>query len=176
MEKMSIKRLIMFDNLKEDLRTFYAHHNKSKMAFFYYPMATAIVLYRFSCFCYKFKLTRPLSYILVRINDLLHGIWIGPRVKAGPGLFLAHSRGLVVNPETILGKNVTILQGVTLGGPGIIIGDNVTISANATIISRRHKGTGLKVGNNVTIGAGAVVICDVNDGDTVVGNPARKIN
>ena len=166
----------MFSNLKEDLKVFYEHHNRSKLAFFYYPMATAIIFFRFSCFCYKYKVLRPISYIIVRLNDLLHGIWIGPKVKAGPGLFLAHSRGLVVNPETIIGRKVTILQGVTLGGPGIIIGDNVTISANATIISRRHKGTGLRIGDNATVGAGAVVINDVDANSVVVGNPARKLS
>ena len=115
----------MFSNLKEDLKVFYEHHNRSKLAFFYYPMATAIIFFRFSCFCYKYKVLRPISYIIVRLNDLLHGIWIGPKVKAGPGLFLAHSRGLVVNPETIIGSK----------GTGLRIGDNATVGAGAVVIN-----------------------------------------
>jgi serine O-acetyltransferase len=106
---------------------------------------------------------------------LFNGIWIGPRVKVGPGLFLAHSRGLIVNPDTVIGKNCTIMQRVTLGGPKIRIGDNVLLGANAQVISRRHKGGGLKIGSNVKIAAGAVVINDISDNTTVAGNPAKII-
>jgi len=136
---------------------------------------SAVLIFRFSCFFYNYKLLRPFAYLLVRLNDLLHGIWIGPRVKAEPGLFLGHSRGLVVNPETVIGRNCTILQRVTLGGPKISIGDNVFFGANAQIISRRHKPEGLKIGNNVIIAAGSVVIHDIPDNMTVAGNPARVL-
>lgn len=165
----------MFINLTEDLKKFKRHHGDSYISYFYYPMASAIVIFRLSQTLKRYKLTTPLAYFLVRLNDFLHGVWIGPNVKAGPGFFLAHARGLVVNPETKFGNNVTILQGVTLGGPGIIVGNNVTISANATIISRRHKAGGLRIGNNVVIGAGAVVINDVADDCVVAGNPAKVI-
>jgi serine O-acetyltransferase len=125
---------------------------------------------------FNYKFLRPFAYLLVRLNDFFHGIWIGPKVKAGPGLFLAHSRGLIVNPDTVIGENCTIMQRVTLGGPNIKIGDNVLIGANAQIISRRHKGNGLTVGNNVKIAAGSVVIYDIPDNKTVAGNPAIIIS
>ena len=66
-----------------------------------------------------------------------------------------------------------MLQRVTFGGPGIIVGDNVLIGAGAQIISRRHIGGGLKIGSGAKIGAGALVISDVPENCTAVGNPAK---
>ncbi len=165
----------MFDLVKVDYRVFQQKHGKGVGPILYYPMFSAILLYRCSSFLYKYKTVRPVSYLLFRLNDFLHGVWIGSRVVAGAGLFFGHARGLVVNPETIIGENCTILHRVTLGGPNITIGNNVEIGANATIISRRGKGTGVSIGNNVIIGAGAVVIHNVPDNAIVADNPAKVL-
>ncbi|MBW4698323.1 MAG: serine O-acetyltransferase [Aphanocapsa lilacina HA4352-LM1] len=165
----------MFENLKEDIEVFRQHHGGSWVSFLYYPMFTAVVLYRFSSWCYRHRL-KPVAYLAVRLNDFLHGVWIGPRVKIGPGLFLAHARGLIVNPDTVIGNRCVILQNVTLGGPNIVVGDNVLIGAGALIISREHRVGGLAVGDNAKIGAGAVVLKDVPEGAVMVGNPARDVS
>lgn len=164
----------MFENIRSDVKAFQDYTGGGITTYFYYPMFTATMIYRFAHWCYHhhFKLV---AYLFTRLNDFLHGIWLGPRVEIGPGLVLGHARGLVVNPTTIIGKNCTILQNVTLGGPGIIIGDNVFISAGALIISRKHKGRQLVIGDNARIGAGAVVLNDVPSGAVMVGNPARNI-
>ena len=93
--------------------------------------------------------------------------------------YFTHPIGIVIHPDVKIGKNCTIYQNVTIGrGKYIdknksnvpIIGDNVTIYANAVLIN------GIKVGNNVTIGAGAIVLNDVEDNATVAGNPAKIIH
>ncbi len=90
--------------------------------------------------------------------------------------YFPHPIGIVIHPKVILGKNCTIFQNVTIGqGKNIngrdipIIGDNVTVYANAVIIG------GITIGNNVTIGAGSIVISDIPDNAVVAGNPSRII-
>lgn len=165
----------MFEKLKADIAVFDKSHGKGIVAKLYYPMFLAVILIRLQSYLFNIKILRPISYLIVRVNDLFHGIWLGPQVQIGKGLFLAHARGLVVNPETIIGENCTILQRVTIGGPNIIIGDNVFIGAGAQIISRRHKKGGLKIGDNVKIAAGSVVIHDIPDNVTVAGIPATIV-
>ena len=89
-----------------------------------------------------------------------------------------HPVGIVIHPDVQIGKNCIIFQNVTIGrGKYIehnqsdvpIIGDNVTIFANAVIVN------GIRIGNNVTIGAGSIVLNDIPDNTTVAGNPAKII-
>lgn len=92
---------------------------------------------------------------------------INPAAKIGPGLRLAHIRAIVVREGAIIGNNVTICQGVTIGiknnlDPGVIrIGDNVMVGANSCLIGN------LQIGNNVTIGAMSLINKDIPD-NTVV--------
>ena len=162
--------------MKCDILKFERHYGRGIFHKLYHPMFSAIILFRLSCFLFNYNFLKPLAYLIVRFNDLFHGIWIGPRVQAGPGLLFAHSRGLIVNPDTKIGSNCILMQGVTLGGPKIEIGDNVLIGAHAQVISRPHKGEGLKIGDNVNIAAGAVIIHDLPDNVTAYGNPAHIIN
>lgn len=90
--------------------------------------------------------------------------------EIGEGLFIAHNYCVLVPQKA--GKNLSVMGGVTIGeknGKTPIIGDNVYIGANASIIG------GISIGNNVKIGAGAVVISDIPDNAVAVGNPARII-
>lgn len=93
--------------------------------------------------------------------------------KIGPGFVLIHGYGCVLNGSAIIGKNCTMLHGVTVGtihgNDFPIIGDHVYIGAGAFILGNVH------VGNHVKIGAGAIVVEDVPDYATVVGNKARII-
>ena len=87
---------------------------------------------------------------------------------------MPHPNGIVIHPLAQIGPNCLIFQQVTIGTRGAnlppVIGGHVDIGAGAKILGP------VTIGNYVLIGANAVVICDVPDGCTVVGNPARIIN
>ena len=104
------------------------------------------------------------------------GIEIHPGAVIGKGFFIDHGSGVIIGETTIIGDNVTLYQGVTLGGTGKetgkrhpTIGDNVMISAGAKIIGS------FTVGENSKIGAGSVVIDEVPPNCTVVGVPGRIV-
>lgn len=104
------------------------------------------------------------------------GIEIHPGATIGKGFFIDHGTGVIIGETTIIGDNVTLYQGVTLGGTGKetgkrhpTIGNNVMISAGAKVIGS------FKVGDNSKIGAGSVVIEEVPPNCTVVGVPGRIV-
>lgn len=104
------------------------------------------------------------------------GIEIHPGATIGKGFFIDHGSGVIIGETAIVGDNVTMYQGVTLGGTGKetgkrhpTIGDNVMISAGAKIIGS------FTVGENSKIGAGSVVIEAVPPNCTVVGVPGRIV-
>jgi serine O-acetyltransferase len=97
-------------------------------------------------------------------------------VKIGSGFIFYHADGIVLHPNTVIGRNCSILQQVTIGNTikskdrVAIIEDNVNIGAGAKIIGSIH------IGSNVAIGANAVVTHDVPDNCSVAGIPARVLN
>ncbi len=104
------------------------------------------------------------------------GIEIHPGATIGKGFFIDHGTGVVIGETTIIGDNVTLYQGVTLGGTGKecgkrhpTIGNNVMISVGAKVLGS------FKVGDNSKIGAGSVVIEEVPPNCTVVGVPGRIV-
>ena len=104
------------------------------------------------------------------------GIEIHPGATIGKGLFIDHGSGVIIGETTIIGDNVTLYQGVTLGGNGKETGkrhptleDNVMVSAGAKIIGS------FTIGANSKIGAGSVVIEEVPPNCTVVGVPGRIV-
>jgi serine O-acetyltransferase len=106
----------------------------------------------------------------------LTGIEIHPAADVGDGLFIDHGSGVVIGETAEIGENVTIYQGVTLGGTGFATGkrhptveDNVTIGSGAKLLGP------IRVGHGSKIGANAVVIHDVPANSTVVGNPGHPV-
>lgn len=104
------------------------------------------------------------------------GIEIHPGATIGEGLFIDHGMGVVIGETSILGENVTIYQGVTLGGTGKergkrhpTIEDNVVIGVGATVLGD------ITIGHGTKIGGGAVVVNDVPPNCTVVGVPGRIV-
>lgn len=162
--------------LKQDIYVFRLVQPESGIAkYIYLPHFRILLIFRLAQLFYQFKILRPFAYLLTMLNDLLHGVWIGPRVQVGPGLFLGHARGLVVNPDTKIGSYCSIIQRVTIGGPNVTIGDYVEINSGVNIVSNDRGRKCLTIGNHVVIGAGAVVLNDVEDCSVVAGVPARIV-
>jgi serine O-acetyltransferase len=112
--------------------------------------------------------------LLMTIARGLTGIEIHPAATIGRGLFIDHGMGVVIGETAVIGKNVTLFQGVTLGGTGKekgkrhpTLGDNVVVGTGAKVLGN------ITIGNNSIIGANAVVLRDVPDHSTVVGVPGR---
>lgn len=165
----------MWDSLKEDIMIFRLVRGSSIGVYFYYPEIRILILFRLSQWFYRIRLLRPMAYFLTNLNDFFHGVWIGPRVEIGKGLSLAHPRGLVVNPTAKVGEYCSILQRVTIGGPNVVIGDNVEILAGAQIVSNKRGKGSITIGDGAVIGAGALVLNDVEKNAIVGGIPAKVL-
>jgi serine acetyltransferase len=172
---MSNLKLFM-QKVQADLDVFRLVHNKSGLfKYFYFPDLRTVYFFRLSNYLHSCILCKPFSYLLTLLNDFIAGVWIGPSTDIKEGLLLGHSRGLVINSTAKIGRYCSIMQRVTIGGPNITIGDNVSIGAGASIISNiRGKGS-LSIGDHVIIGAGAVVVKDIPDCSVVVGVPGKVI-
>ena len=140
-----------------------------------YPGLHAIWFHRLAHWLYKRGL-RTLPRLISHFSRFLTGIEIHPGAEIGEGFFIDHGMGVVIGETTEIGKNVTLYQGVTLGGTGKekgkrhpTIRDNVVVSSDATILGP------IEIGENSRVGAGAVVINPVPPNSTVVGVPGRVI-
>lgn len=148
---------------------------KSNMEVFLYPSFKAILSYRVAHRFYVKKhyfLARWISQRAVRKT----GIEIHPGATIGKGLFIDHGSGVIIGETAELGDNVTLYQGVTLGGTGKEQGkrhptlkDNVMVSAGAKVLGS------FTIGENSKIGAGSVVLKEVPPNCTVVGVPGRVV-
>jgi serine O-acetyltransferase len=140
-----------------------------------YPGLKAILIHRVAHWLWRhnWKLT---ARILSQISRFFTQIEIHPGATIGEGFFIDHGSGVVIGETTEIGNNVTIYQGVTLGGTGHekgkrhpTIRDNVVVGNGARILGS------FTVGENARIGAGAVVLREVPPNSTVVGNPGRIV-
>lgn len=148
---------------------------KSKWEVLLYPSFKVMISYRIAHRLYRKKhyfLARWISQRALRKT----GIEIHPGAKIGKGLFIDHGSGVVIGETTIIGNDVTLYQGVTLGGTGKEKGkrhptleDNVMVSAGAKILGS------FTIGENAKIGAGSVVLSEVPPDSTVVGVPGRVV-
>src|SRR5581483_6690148 len=114
--------------------------------------------------------------LIAAVSRSVTGIEIHPAVVIGCGLFIDHGMGVVIGETAELGDNVTLYQGVTLGGTGFATGkrhptveDNVTIGSGAKLLGP------IRVGHGSKVGANTVVIHDVPANSTVVGNPGHPV-
>jgi serine O-acetyltransferase len=109
--------------------------------------------------------------------EVKYGISIPPTTRIGPGFFISHCGGIVVNELVSLGRNCNLSHGVTIGQKNRgkhkgcpSIGDSVFIGAGACIIG------GITIGSHAAIGAHAVVVRDVGENEVVAGNPAQTVS
>lgn len=168
----------MFKTLKNDIRVVFERDPAARSVLeilFCYPGFRAIISHRIAHYFYLKK-----WYFLARLishwSRHRTGIEIHPGAVIGQGLFIDHGSGIVIGETAEVGDNVTLYQGVTLGGTGKekgkrhpTIGNNVTVSTGAKILGS------FTVGDNVKIGAGSVVLKSVPPNCTVVGVPGRIV-
>lgn len=138
-----------------------------------YPGLHSLVMHKLSHFLYALKI----PYVPRFISQMMRfftGIEIHPGAKIAGGLFIDHGMGVVVGETAIIGNNVLLYQGVTLGGTGKekgkrhpTIGNNVVIGAGAQVLGN------ITIGDNSYIGANAVVVKDVPPRATIVGVPGK---
>jgi serine O-acetyltransferase len=138
-----------------------------------YPGLQALSYYRFAHKLHKIGLSFP-ARVASQLGRFMSGIEIHPGATIGKGLFIDHGMGVVIGETSIIGDNVTLFQGVTLGGTGKekgkrhpTLGNNVVVGAGAKILGNIH------IGDNVSVGANAVVLENVPANSTVVGVPGR---
>jgi len=163
--------------IKEEMRIIKERDPAIRTSFevFLYPSFKAILRYRFANKLYRKKLYFFARWISQRTARKT-GIEIHPGATIGKGLFIDHGIGVVIGETAIIGDNVTLYQGVTLGGTGKekgkrhpTIGNNVMISAGAKVLGS------FTIGENSKIGAGSVVLSEVPSNSTVVGVPGRIV-
>jgi serine O-acetyltransferase len=140
-----------------------------------YPGLHALWLHRAAHALWK-KNVPVLPRLVSQFGRFVTGIEIHPGATLGEGLFIDHGAGVVIGETAEVGDNVTIYQGVTLGGTGKetgkrhpTVGDNVVIGAHSQLLGS------ITVGDNVKVGSGSVVVQDAPANTTVVGNPGRPI-
>ena len=118
-----------------------------------------------------------LPRFVAHVSRILTGIEIHPKVKIGKNLFIDHGFGVVIGETCEIGNNVTIYQGVTLGGRSVkrvkrhpTICDDVVIGAGAKILGP------ILIGKGAKIGAGAIVIKDLESNKVMVADVAKEMN
>ena len=166
----------MFKTIRQDIQVIFERDPAAKNIIevvLCYSGLHAIIIHRIAHWFFRHKMT-TLARVISQFSRFITGIEIHPGASIGAGLFIDHGTGVVIGETAEVGDNVTIYQGVTLGGTGKekgkrhpTIGDNVLIGAGAKVLGS------IKIGNNVKIGAGSVVLAPVPDNCTAVGVPAR---
>ncbi|MBQ6095532.1 MAG: serine O-acetyltransferase [Lachnospiraceae bacterium] len=164
-------------NMKEEIKLIRERDPAihSSMEVLLYPSFKAMMHYRVAHKLYLKKHYFLARYVSQR-GARKTGIEIHPGAQIGKGFFIDHGNGVIIGETSIIGDNVTLYQGVTLGGTGKeqgkrhpTIGNNVMIGAGAKVLGS------CTIGDDSKIGAGSVVLCSVPSGSTVVGVPGRIV-
>ncbi len=168
----------MFSRIRKDVKAIFERDPAAKSVLevlVCYPGLHAIWFHRLSHPLYK-KGWVLLPRMISNLGRFLTGIEIHPGAKLGEGLFIDHGSGVVIGETAELGENVTLYQGVTLGGTGKekgkrhpTIGNNVVVATGAKVLGS------FTVGDNSKIGAGSVVLQPVPPNSTVVGIPGQVV-
>ncbi|NPV52358.1 MAG: serine O-acetyltransferase [Firmicutes bacterium] len=168
----------MFRTIRRDIQAVFERDPAAKSlleVLLCYPGLHAIISHRIAHFFYRKRLFL-IARLISHISRFFTGIEIHPGAKIGSGFFIDHGSGVVIGETAEVGDNVTLYQGVTLGGTGKekgkrhpTIGNNVVISAGAKVLGS------FRVGDGAKIGAGAVVLKPVPPCSTVVGVPGRVV-
>lgn len=168
----------MFRQLREDIACVKDRDPAARSAIeilLLYPGLKAIRLHRLANKFYKRKMFFMARWISQRASKKT-GIEIHPAVQIGKRFFIDHGTGVVIGETCVIGDDVTVYQGVTLGGTGKdtgkrhpTIGNNVMIGAGAKVLGP------LNIGDNSKIASGAVVLNDIPPDSTAVGVPARVV-
>jgi serine O-acetyltransferase len=140
------------------------------------PGLHALVLHRAANWLWRRRLQLP-GRMLSHINRALTGIEIHPGARIGRGVFIDHGMGVVVGETASIGDNVTMYQGVTLGGTGKQRGKrHPTVEQDAVIGVGSSVLGAVTIGEGARVGAGSVVLKDVPPHTTAVGIPARAVS
>ena len=164
--------------IEADLKAIYERDpacDEYSLPLLYFKGFHAIQAHRINHWLYQNE-RKTLAYFLQNRMSEVFGVDIHPAARFGHGLMLDHATGFVAGETAVLGNNISILHGVTLGGSGKESGDRhpkvsdgVMIGANASILGN------IRIGENAKIGAGSVVVADVPSSITVVGVPAKQV-
>lgn len=165
--------------IAEDIRTIFQRDPAARSTLeviLCYPGLHAIVMHRVAHRLWKLNL-RLLARLLSHVNRALTGIEIHPGATIGRRFFVDHGMGVVIGETTEIGNDVTLYQGVTLGGTSLekkkrhpTLGNGVVVGAGAKVLGA------LTVDDDARIGAGAIVVKDVPAGATVVGLVGRVLD
>jgi serine O-acetyltransferase len=168
----------VFSRIHNDIKVIYSCDPAANNVFeilFAYPGFHAREFHRLAHTLYKWKVPFFPRFIS-HISRFLTGIEIHPGAKLGEGVFIDHGMGVVIGETAEVGDNVTLYQGVTLGGTSLqkvkrhpTLGNRVVVGVGAKVIGA------ITIGDNTRIGAGSVVIRDSPPNATIVGNPGRVV-
>jgi serine O-acetyltransferase len=168
----------IISQFKKDIRVVFERDPAARSVWeviFCYQGLHAIWLHRLSHSLYK-RGWILLPRVISNIGRFLTGVEIHPGATIGEGLFIDHGTGIVIGETAEIGKNVTLYQGVTLGGTGKekgkrhpTVGNNVVIASGAKVLGS------FSVGDHAKIGAGSVVLKEVPSYSTVVGIPGKVV-
>jgi serine O-acetyltransferase len=168
----------IFARIREDINSVLERDPAARSrleVFLCYPGLSAVWLHRISHRLWRHRM-RLTARLLSQVGRFFTGVDIHPGAQLGRRLFIDHATGVVIGETTIVGDDVTMYQGVTLGGTGKghgkrhpTICDRVFIGNNANVLGN------VTIGENSRVGAGSVVLSDVPPNSTVVGVPAHIV-
>ncbi len=171
-------KMAFFKEVGEDIRNIVDKDPAARNGFevlICYPGIWALILHRPAHWLYRHKL-KLLARIISQLARWFTGIEIHPGAKIGRRCFIDHGMGVVIGETAEVGDDVTIYQGVTLGGTGKDSGKRHPTLGNRVLVSSGAKVLGpFKVGDDVKIGAGSVVLKEIPPNCTVVGIPGAIV-